>query len=109
MGRYRRYLIGLAIAVVFLGAYGAAGFLAVPYYARRGLQDFVRQHYGRAVATAEIRFNPFTLALDVSGFSLPDADGQPLLSFNRLHVGLRLGGPVRGPAALVVDSRRHAP
>ena len=90
MGRYRRYLIGLAIAVVLLGAYGAAGFLAVPYYARRGLQDFVRQHYGRAVAMAEIRFNPFTLALDVSGFSLPDADGQPLLSFNRLHVGLRL-------------------
>ena len=90
MGRYRRHLIGLAIAVMLLGAYGAAGFLAVPYYARRGLQDFVRQHYGRAVAMAEIRFNPFTLALDVSGFSLPDADGQPLLSFNRLHVGLRL-------------------
>ena len=90
MGRYRRHLIGLAIAVVVLGAYAAAGFLAVPYYARRGLQDFVRQHYGRAVASGEIRFNPFTLALDVRGFSLPDADGQPLLSFNRLHVGLRL-------------------
>ena len=90
MGRYRRYLIGLAIAVVLLGAYAAAGFLAVPYYARRGLQDFVRQHYGRAVAMREIRFNPFTLALDVSGFSLPDADGQPLLSFSRLHVGLQL-------------------
>ena len=90
MGRYRRYLIGLAIAVVLLGAYAAAGFLAVPYYARRGVQDFVRQHYGRAVAMREIRFNPFTLALDVSGFSLPDADGHPLLSFNRLHVGLQL-------------------
>lgn len=90
MGRYRRYLIGLAIAVVLLGAYAAAGFLAVPYYARRGLQDFVRQHYGRAVAMREIRFNPFTLALDVSGFSLPDADGHPLLSFNRLHVSLQL-------------------
>src|ERR1700694_3423713 len=90
MGRYRRYLIGLAIAVVLLGAYAAAGFLAVPYYARRSLHDFVRQHYGRVVAMREIRFNPFTLALDVSGFSLPDADGQPLLSFNRLHVGLRL-------------------
>src|SRR5260221_3303497 len=89
MGRYRRHLIGLAFAVALLGAYGAAGFLAVPYYARRGLQDFVRQHYGRPVAMAEIRFNPFTLALDVSGVSLPDADGHPLLSFNRLHVGLR--------------------
>jgi hypothetical protein len=90
MGRYRRPLIGLAIAVVLLGAYAAAGFLAVPYYARRGLQDFVRQHYGRAVTMGEIRFNPFTLALDVRGFSLPDADGEPLLSFSRLHVGLQL-------------------
>jgi len=90
MGRYRRHLIGLAIAVVLLGAYAAAGFLAVPYYARRSLQDFVRQHYGRAIVMAEIRFNPFTLALDVRGFSLPDADGRPLLSFSRLHVGLQL-------------------
>jgi hypothetical protein len=90
MGRYRRHLIGLAIAVVLLGAYAAAGFLAVPYYARRSLQDFVRQHYGRAIVMGEIRFNPFTLALDVRGFSLPDADGQPLLSFSRLHVGLQL-------------------
>ena len=90
MGRYRRHLIGLAIAVVLLGAYAAAGFLAVPYYARRSLQDFVRQHYGRAIVMGEIRFNPFTLALDVRGFSLPDADGRPLLSFSRLHVGLQL-------------------
>jgi len=90
MGRYRRHFIGLGIAVVLLGAYAAAGFLAVPYYARRGLQDFVRQHYGRAVVIGEIRFNPFTLALDVRGFSLPDADGQPLVSFSRLHVGLQL-------------------
>jgi Domain of Unknown Function (DUF748) len=90
LGRYRRHLIVLAIVVALIGAYAAAGFLAVPYYARRGLQDLVRQHYGRAVAIGEIRFNPFTLALDVSGFSLPDADGQPLLSFHRLRVGLQL-------------------
>jgi len=90
LGRHRRVLIGLAIAAVLLGGYAAAGFLAVPYYARRGLQDFVRQHYGRSLTVAAIRFNPFTLALDVTGCSLPDADAQPLLAFERLHVSLQL-------------------
>lgn len=90
MGRYRRRLIGLAIAAVLIGGYAAAGFLAVPYYARKGLQDFVHQHYARALTVGDIRFNPFTLALDVGGFSLPDADRQPLLAFKRLHVSLEL-------------------
>ena len=90
MGRYRRHLIALAIVAVLLGGYAAAGFLAVPHYARKGLQDFGHQHYGRTLAIGEIRFNPFTLALDMSGFSLPDADAQPLLAFKRLHLGLRL-------------------
>jgi hypothetical protein len=90
MGRYRRHLIGLAILVGLIGAYAAAGYLAVPYFARRGLQDFVHQHYGRRLTIGGLRFNPFTLALEVSGFSLPDADGQPLLAFERLHVSLKL-------------------
>jgi uncharacterized protein DUF748 len=89
MVRYRRYLIGLAVALVLIGAYAAAGFLAVPYYARRGLQDFVQQHYGRTLTIGAIRCNPFTLAVDVSGFSLPDADGQPLVAFQQLHVSLQ--------------------
>src|SRR4029077_1037756 len=90
MGRYRRHLIGLAIAVVLLGAYAAAGFLAVPYYARRSLQDFVRPHYGRAIVIGGIRFNPLPLARDVRGFSWPDSGCRPLLSSSRLHVGLQL-------------------
>ena len=90
MGRYRRPLIGLAIVVVVLGLYGAAGFFAVPHFARTALQDFVRQHYRRTLTIGGIQFNPFTLALDVTGFSLPDADGQPLIAFDRLHVSLQL-------------------
>ncbi len=68
----------------------AAGFFAVPHFARNALQDFVRQHYGRTLTIGGIQFNPFTLALDVTGFSLPDADGQPLIAFDRLHVSLQL-------------------
>jgi hypothetical protein len=99
VGRYRRHLIVLAIVVALIGAYAAAGFLAVPYFARRGLQDFVHQHYGRRLTIGGLRFNPFTLALEVTGFSLPDADGQPLLAFERLRVSLKLASLWRlGPS-----------
>ena len=86
MGRYRRYRIALIVVVLLIGAYAAAGFLAVPYFARKSLTDFVHTHYGRTLALGEIHFNPFTLALDVTGGALPDADGATMVSFQRLHV-----------------------
>ena len=89
MGRYRRYVIALAIIVVVLGLYAAAGFLGVPYLARKNLQSFVHDHYGRTLALGDIRFNPFTLNLELTKLSLPDADGQPLLAFERLQVDLQ--------------------
>jgi hypothetical protein len=89
MGRYRRYIIALVIVILLVGLYAAAGFLAVPYYTRKLAVDFVHTHYGRTLALGEIHFNPFTLTLDVTQARLPDADGQALLSFERLHVDAR--------------------
>src|SRR5215469_9704295 len=89
MVRYRRYLIALAIVLVLVGAYAAAGFLAVPYFARKYAQDFVRDHYGRTLSIGAIHFNPFTLNLDISRCSFPDADGKPMLAFERLYVDLQ--------------------
>src|SRR6516225_229954 len=99
MGRYRRYLIGLAIGLVLVGAYAAAGFLGVPYFARENAVNFVRTHYGRTLSVGEIHFNPFTLTLDVRRVALPDADGQRLLSFGHLRVALQLASIWRlGPS-----------
>lgn len=89
MGRYRRFLIALAAVVVLVGAYAVAGFWAVPHFARSNLKSFVKTHWGRDVAVGEIRFNPFTLNLGVSKFSLPDADGKTLISFDQLQLDLR--------------------
>ncbi|HLY52226.1 MAG TPA: DUF748 domain-containing protein, partial [Steroidobacteraceae bacterium] len=47
-------------------------------------------HYGRTLTIGDMRFNPFTLKLDVSALALPDADGQRMVGFDRLHVGLQL-------------------
>jgi hypothetical protein len=89
----------LAAAALLFAAYAAAGFLALPHFARQGASDFVRSHYGRTLALGDIRFNPFTLNLDVTGVALPDADGQTMLSFDRLHVGLQLASLWRlGPS-----------
>ncbi len=90
MGFTRRQIILIAAALVLLAVYAAAGFLAVPHFARQAASDFVRTHYGRTLAIGDLRFNPFTLNLDVSQVALPDADGEPLLSFEHLHVGLQL-------------------
>lgn len=109
MHRYRRYWITLAILAALLGAYALAGFLAIPYFARNGLQSFVRSHYGRALGIGEIRFNPFTFTLEVTGLSLPDADGERLLSFERLHVDFRLAASIGRLGASFGEIRLEQP
>ena len=86
----RRWLILAAVILVLVGAYAAFGFLGVPHLVRSNLESFVSTHYSRRVAIGDIRFNPFTLALDVRSLSLPDADGQPMLGFSRLFVNVGL-------------------
>jgi hypothetical protein len=99
MGRYRRYLIALAVVAALLGAYAAAGFLAVPHFARTAALEFVHTHYHRTLRLGEIHFNPFTLKLDVTGVALPDTDGQTMLGFERLHVDLQFASLWRlGPS-----------
>ncbi|HVW67461.1 MAG TPA: DUF748 domain-containing protein, partial [Steroidobacteraceae bacterium] len=95
----KRYLIALAIVVFLIAAYTALGFWAVPHFLRSGLTDFVGTHYQRKVSVGEIRFNPFTFVLDIKDFSLPDADGRPMLSFGGLHVDLEARSVFRlGPS-----------
>ena len=99
MARYRRYLITAGIVLVLVGAYAAGGFWGVPHFGRSAAQDFVKTHYGRTLSIGEIRFNPFTLKLDISDLSLPDADGKTLLGFAHLHVDLQLASLWRlGPS-----------
>jgi hypothetical protein len=94
----RRYVIALSIVVFLVALYTVAGFWAVPHFLRSGLTDFVNTHYQRKVSLGDIRFNPYTFKLDIADFSLPDADGEPMLAFGQLHVDLELVSLVRlGP------------
>jgi Domain of Unknown Function (DUF748) len=87
--RIRRLLLWVALpALVLLLLYTVLGFFLVPHLVQSGVKDFVSKNYHRQVALGDVRFNPYTLRLDVRDFSLPDADGQPMVSFRHLLVDL---------------------
>jgi hypothetical protein len=97
--RTRRLLLWVALpALVLVLLYTVLGFFLVPHLIRSGLHDFVSKNYHRDVAIGDIRFNPYTLRLDVRDFALPDAGGQPMLSFRHLLVDLTVASVWRwGP------------
>lgn len=73
-----------------LGVYAALGFYAVPRVLPGLLKDKVKADYARELTVGEIRFNPFSLALEIDALALPDADGGPLLALDQLRVDLEL-------------------
>ena len=86
----RTLVMASLVVTVVLALYAAAGFLAVPRILTGLARDTVRADYGRELAVGAARFNPFLLTLEVDKLALPDADGGPLLSFDRLFVDLEL-------------------
>jgi uncharacterized protein involved in outer membrane biogenesis len=86
----RRYLRPLLVAAGILALYTLAGFLVLPPVLTNLAKDAVRDEYGRELGIGAVRFNPFTLSLEVDKLSMPDADGSDLLALDRLLVDLEL-------------------
>jgi uncharacterized protein DUF748 len=80
----RAVRIALIVLLLLFVAYTALGFWLVPRLVRSNLVGFASEQYHRVASVGEVRFNPFTLKLEMRDFSLPDADGTQLLGFERL-------------------------
>ena len=80
----------VAIALALVGLYALLGFKLAPGIARNQAQSFVRENYGRELAIGSIAINPFKLQVEVRDLALPDADGSPMLGFERLFVDFEL-------------------
>lgn len=80
----RAVRIALLVLVLLFIAYTVLGFWLVPRLVRSNLVGFANEQYHRVASLGEVRFNPFTLKLELRKFSLPDADGAQLLGFERL-------------------------
>ncbi|MET0988531.1 MAG: DUF748 domain-containing protein [Steroidobacteraceae bacterium] len=77
-----------ASIVVAVGLYAVVGFFGAPRLLRSQAQEFISDKYARQLNIGTVRFNPFTLCLEVHDVMLPDADGAPMLAFGRLFANL---------------------
>ncbi|NMG71859.1 DUF748 domain-containing protein [Parazoarcus communis] len=77
------------------------GFGVVPPVARHYAQQIASDLLGRSVTVDTVSFNPFTLAAELRGVRVMEADDSaPALSFARLKVNLELESVVRGGPVL---------
>ena len=82
----RAFLVTVAVIAVVIGAYALFGFYVVPRLVTRLVPRHVGEQLKRRAEVGEVRFNPFLATLEVKRFRLQEADGRPLLAFDRLFV-----------------------
>lgn len=75
--------------VLFL-LYSALGFLAVPYYLKNQLTELSHSQLNSQLSLDNISFNPYTVALNVSGLKLTDTDKNQWFRADELHANLDL-------------------
>ncbi|HEY2358833.1 MAG TPA: DUF748 domain-containing protein [Phenylobacterium sp.] len=87
--------IALAVAAL-VGLYAAAGFWLAPKIIRAQVVSQVAERYHRTASIGPVTFNPFTFRLQADRFRLPDADGKPMIGFERLTVAPSISSLWRG-------------
>src|SRR4051812_30226712 len=90
VSRLRGHRIVLWVLAALLLAYALAGFFVVPRVARSQIEAFVVETLHRRITIGEVEFNPFTLAATITELRLTEADGSPLIAFQRLYVNVEL-------------------
>ncbi|HXH82814.1 MAG TPA: DUF748 domain-containing protein, partial [Candidatus Tectomicrobia bacterium] len=89
------FLVTVAVVVVLAVAYTLAGFFLVPRLIATYVPQYAQEQLGRRAEIGEARFNPLLFTLEIKSFRLQEADGRPLLGFDRLFVDFQLSSLVR--------------
>lgn len=103
------FLVTAAVLVILVVAYTLAGFFLVPRLIATHVPRYAQEQLGRRAEIGEIRLNPLVLKLEIKGFRLKEADGRPLLGFDRLFVDFELSSLFRAAwtfAEIQLDSPR---
>ena len=90
--QWKRFPFGrtLLVLLVLLLLYTLAGFFLTPLLVKRQLEGYVKEDLGRRLAIERVRFNPFSLDMVLEGASMTEADGRPLLAFDRFEANVQL-------------------
>ena len=84
--RWPRYLlVGMALLVLL---YTLAGFLLLPWWLERNLPEQLDSTLGWQADIADIRFNPYTLALEADDFQATDRNDESVAGFEYLRVNV---------------------
>jgi outer membrane protein OmpA-like peptidoglycan-associated protein len=82
-----KWTLGIGIALI---VYTLAGFLLLPAIIRSQMLRRLPALTKRAVAVQQVKFNPFTLALTIRGFTLKEKNDDVFYSFDEVYGRLRL-------------------
>jgi len=72
-----------------LALYSLVGFVVVPWVAERILVSMTAERVGATTTVENIRLNPFSLTVEVTGVDVIDADDKRLMSLGRLFLNLQ--------------------
>ena len=91
----RAFLITLAVVGALVLAYTLAGFFLVPRLITTYVPRYVQTELKRRAEIGDVRLNPLLFKLEIKHFRLQEADGRPLLGFDRLFVDFELSSLFR--------------
>ncbi|HHJ38965.1 MAG: hypothetical protein AXA67_10800 [Methylothermaceae bacteria B42] len=102
----KKYALTAAICLV---VYAAIGFLLIPWLIRWQTPVQIQKHLGRESSLEKAAFNPFTLELNLHGFTLLEHNDQSFVSFDRLYVNYGLWDSLTHLSAAVQEIALEAP
>jgi hypothetical protein len=89
------FLVSAGVVVLLFAAYTLAGFFLVPRLIRSYVPRYAQEQLQRRADIGEVRVNPLLFMVEVKNFRLQEADGRPLLGFDRLFVDFELSSLFR--------------
>src|SRR5205823_2149358 len=104
----RRVVVTLAVLAALFLVYTLAGFFLVPRLIATYVPRYAQERLGRRAHIGEVRINPLLFKVDIRQFRLQEADGRPLLGFDRLFVDFELTSVFRA-AWTFAEIRLEAP
>jgi len=93
--RLRRLRLTAITVAAAVALYALAGFVIAPPLLRSWIETRGSAFLGRTLRLERLRLNPFTLSATADGLDLRDADGTPLLRWDRLFVDLQAASLLR--------------
>jgi uncharacterized protein involved in outer membrane biogenesis len=107
--RRRRVVVTLGVLAGLFLVYTLAGFFLVPRLVATYVPRYVAERLERRAEIGDVRVNPLLLKFEITQFRLKEADGRPLLGFERLFIDFELMRSIFRAAWTFADIRLESP